>query len=113
MTQLRGQYRQQLTAWLQGQAELMVFNASDRYRAQMEKDRAELAGCTAAPGRADRASQAVMLLIGGIAVVAMLWLASDGVGGNSQPGALIGAIRILRAGGFWKPWRQSLALSSI
>ena len=30
MTQLRGQYRQQLTAWLQGQAELMVFNASDR-----------------------------------------------------------------------------------
>lgn len=30
-----------------------------------------------------------MLLIGGIAVVAMLWLASDGVGGNSQPGALI------------------------
>ncbi|VTM53893.1 transport ATP-binding protein CydC [Klebsiella pneumoniae] len=37
MTQLRGQYRQQLTAWLQGQAELMVFNASDRYRAQMEK----------------------------------------------------------------------------
>lgn len=34
-------------------------------------------------------SQAVMLLIGGIAVVAMLWLASDGVGGNSQPGALI------------------------
>ncbi|MCQ4010637.1 hypothetical protein FK521_28665, partial [Klebsiella pneumoniae] len=27
-------------------------------------------------------SQAVMLLIGGIAVVAMLWLASDGVGGK-------------------------------
>ncbi len=55
MTQLRGQYRQQLTAWLQGQAELMVFNASDRYRAQMEKTGAQLAGCTAAPGRADRA----------------------------------------------------------
>ncbi len=35
------------------------------------------------------ALQAVMLLIGGIAVVAVLWLASDGVGGNSQPGALI------------------------
>jgi ATP-binding cassette subfamily C protein CydC len=30
-----------------------------------------------------------MLLIGGVAVVAMLWLASGGVGGNSQPGALI------------------------
>ncbi len=45
-------------------------------------------------------SQAVMLLIGGIAVVAMLWLASDGVGGNSQPGGADRAIRILRAGGF-------------
>lgn len=30
-----------------------------------------------------------MLLIGGIAVVAMLWLASAGIGGNSQPWALI------------------------
>ncbi|VFS82252.1 Lipid A export ATP-binding/permease protein MsbA [Raoultella planticola] len=30
-----------------------------------------------------------MLLIGGVAVVAMLWLTSAGVGGNSQPGALI------------------------
>lgn len=30
-----------------------------------------------------------MLLIGGIAVIAMLWMASEGVGGNSQPGALI------------------------
>jgi ATP-binding cassette subfamily C protein CydC len=30
-----------------------------------------------------------MMLIGGVAVVAMLWLASGGVGGNTQPGALI------------------------
>ncbi len=37
MTHFRGQYRQQLTSWLQGQAELMLFNASDRYRQQMEK----------------------------------------------------------------------------
>lgn len=53
-------------------------------------------------------SQAVMLLIGGIAVVAMLWLASDGVGGNSQPGALIAlfvfcALAAFEAGaGYWR-----------
>ncbi|GHK52865.1 hypothetical protein KPZU09_26010 [Klebsiella pneumoniae] len=53
-------------------------------------------------------SQAVMLLIGGIAVVAMLWLASDGVGGNSQPGALIAlfvfcALAALKPGaGYWR-----------
>lgn len=34
-------------------------------------------------------SQALMMLIGGVAVIAMLWLASGGVGGNPQPGPLI------------------------
>ena len=87
MTQLRGQYRQQLTAWLQGQAELMVFNASDRYRAQMEKTELSWQDAQRRQAELTALSQAVMLLIGGIAVVAMLWLASDG--GNSQPGALI------------------------
>ena len=36
LTHLRGQYRQQLTAWLQGQAELTIFGASQRYREQLE-----------------------------------------------------------------------------
>ncbi|WP_148677567.1 heme ABC transporter ATP-binding protein/permease CydC, partial [Klebsiella variicola] len=89
MTQLRGQYRQQLTAWLQGQAELMVFNASDRYRAQMEKTELSWQDAQRRQAELTALSQAVMLLIGGIAVVAMLWLASAGIGGNSQPGALI------------------------
>ncbi len=53
-----------------------------------------------------------MLLIGGIAVVAMLWLASDGVGGNSQPGALI-ALFVFCARRLSKPRRPSPALSSI
>lgn len=89
ITQLRGQYRQQLTSWLQGQAELMLFNASDRYRKQMEKT--EQRGQEAQRRQAELTalSQALMLLIGGIAVIAMLWMASEGVGGNSQPGALI------------------------
>ena len=34
-------------------------------------------------------SQALMLLIGALAVMLMLWMASGGVGDNSQPGALI------------------------
>jgi ATP-binding cassette subfamily C protein CydC len=36
LTRLRGEYRQQLTSWLQGQAELTIFGASKRYRARME-----------------------------------------------------------------------------
>lgn len=34
-------------------------------------------------------SQAIMLLIGALAVIMMLWMASGDVGGNTQPGALI------------------------
>ena len=30
-------------------------------------------------------SRALMMLIGGIAVIAMLWMASGGVGDNAQP----------------------------
>lgn len=89
MTRLRGQYRQQLTSWLQGQAELMLFNASDRYRRQMEKAEAHWLDAQRRQAELTALSQALMLLIGGIAVIAMLWLASAGVGGDTQPGALI------------------------
>ncbi|MGG7798690.1 cysteine/glutathione ABC transporter ATP-binding protein/permease CydC [Klebsiella aerogenes] len=89
ITQLRGQYRQQLTSWLQGQAELMLFNASDRYRKQMEKTEQRWQEAQRRQAELTALSQALMLLIGGIAVISMLWMASEGVGGNSQPGALI------------------------
>lgn len=89
MTRLRGQYRQQLTAWLQGQAELMLFNASDRYRQQMENTEVSWQDAQRRQAELTALSQALMLLIGGIAVITMLWLASADVGGNTQPGALI------------------------
>ncbi|MEQ4931220.1 cysteine/glutathione ABC transporter ATP-binding protein/permease CydC [Klebsiella oxytoca] len=89
MTHFRGQYRQQLTSWLQGQAELMLFNASDRYRQQMEKTEAHWLDAQCRQAELTALSQALMLLIGGVAVITMLWLASAGVGGDTQPGALI------------------------
>ncbi len=89
ITQLRGQYRQQLTSWLQGQAELMLFNASDRYRKQMEKTEQRWQEAQRRQAELTALSQALMLLIGGIAVIVMLWMPSEGVGGNGQPGALI------------------------
>ena len=89
LTQLRGQYRQQLTTWLLGQAELAIFGASQRYREQMENT--ELSWHDAQRRQSDltAASQAVMLLIGALAVLTMLWFASGSVGDNTQPGALI------------------------
>lgn len=89
LTHYRASYRQQLTAWLQGQAELTLFGASDRYRGEMEAS--ELAWHEAQRRQAGLTalSQAVMLLISGVAVVLMLWMAAGGVGGNDAPGALI------------------------
>ncbi|ROP58990.1 ATP-binding cassette subfamily C protein CydC [Enterobacter sp. BIGb0383] len=89
LTQLRGQYRQQLTSWLQGQAELSLTGASDRYREQMENTELSWHDAQRRQSELTALSQAMMLLIGGIAVVVMLWMAAGGVGGNSQPGALI------------------------
>lgn len=89
LTQLRGQYRQQLTSWLQGQAELTIFGASQRYRTQMESTELSWHDAQRRQSELTATSQAVMLLIGGFAVIAMLWLAAGGVGDNTQPGALI------------------------
>ncbi|HEM6800365.1 TPA: cysteine/glutathione ABC transporter ATP-binding protein/permease CydC [Citrobacter koseri] len=89
LTHLRGQYRQQLTAWLQGQAELTIFGASSRYRAQMEATELQWHEAQRRQSELTALSQALMLLIGALAVMLMLWMASGGVGDNSQPGALI------------------------
>lgn len=89
LTHLRGQYRQQLTSWLQGQAELTIFGASDRYRAQMEATELQWHEAQRRQSELTALSQALMLLIGAIAILLMLWMAAGGVGGNAQPGALI------------------------
>lgn len=89
LTELRGQYRQQLTSWLQGQAELSLTGASDRYREQMENTELSWHEAQRRQSELTALSQALMLLIGGVAVVVMLWMAAGGVGGDTQPGALI------------------------
>ena len=89
LTHLRGQYRQQLTSWLQGQAELTIFGASDRYRAQMEATELQWHEAQRRQSELTALSQALMLLIGAVAILLMLWMAAGGVGGNAQPGALI------------------------
>ena len=89
LTRLRGEYRQALTAWLQGQAELTIFGASARYREAMDHTEQVWHAAQRRQAELTALSQVAMLLIGGAAVLAMLWMASGGVGDNTQPGALI------------------------
>lgn len=89
LTTLRAQYRQQLTAWLIGHAELTIFNAADRYRETLDATESEWQEAQRRQAGLTALSQGVMMLISGMAVVLMLWMAAGGVGGNTQPGALI------------------------
>lgn len=89
LTHLRGEYRQQLTSWLHGQAELTIFGASTRYREQMLQTELSWHEAQRRQSELSALSQALMLLMGSAAVIVMLWMAAGGVGDNSQPGALI------------------------
>lgn len=63
--------------------------ASDRYRTQLENTEIQWLEAQRRQSELTALSQAIMLLIGALAVILMLWMASGGVGGNAQPGALI------------------------
>lgn len=89
LTTLRAQYRQQLTAWLIGHAELTIFNAADRYRDALDTTESEWQEAQRRQAGLTALSQAVMMLISGMTVVLMLWMAAGGVGDNTAPGALI------------------------
>ncbi|KGT94163.1 amino acid ABC transporter permease [Erwinia typographi] len=89
MASLRGQYRSQLTEWLQGQAELALYGAAKLFHTEL--DQTELRWLSAQKSQASLMglSQALLMLISGFSVVLILWLSAGGVGGDAQPGALI------------------------
>lgn len=86
---LRGQYRSQLTEWLQGQAELTLYGAAKLFRSEL--DQTEQRWLSAQKSQASLAglSQALLTLISGSSLVLILWLSASGIGGDTQPGALI------------------------
>ncbi|WP_447866533.1 heme ABC transporter ATP-binding protein/permease CydC [Rahnella bonaserana] len=89
LTALRSDYRMQLTSWLQGQSELVVFGAQLRFRQQLndierrwmlrQQQQAKLTGL----------SQAMVIAAAGLTVTLMLWLAAGGISKFPQSGALI------------------------
>lgn len=89
LTRLRGEYRSGLMRWLQGQAELSLYGAAQRFRDAM--DATEQAWLSAQHRQASLTglSQGLVMLMGGIAVTLMLWLSAAGIGGDPYPGAYI------------------------
>lgn len=89
LTELRGSYRTILTSALQGQAELTLFSATERFRQNLlniekkwqvrQQQQAALTGL----------SQAIILFASGITATLLLWMAAEHVGADTKPGALI------------------------
>jgi ATP-binding cassette subfamily C protein CydC len=89
LTLLRSQYRTDLTAWLQGQAELVVFGALDGFRQRINATEQRWQRRQWQQASLGGMAQAVMILASGLTVTLLLWLAAAGIGGDTQPGALI------------------------
>lgn len=89
LTELRSQYRYQLTSWLQGQAELAIFNALSRFRKRL--DHTEQQWLTEQKRQASLTGISIsfVTLTSGLTSILILWLAAGGVGENSSPGPLI------------------------
>jgi len=89
LTQLRAEYRTQLNSWLQGQSELVVFDAQPRFRQQLDETEQRWLSRQQQQARLGGLSQALMIAASGLTVTLLLWIASGGIAATSQPGALI------------------------
>lgn len=89
LMQAQRQYRIELLDVIQGQAELSIFGANQRYLAKLEQAQHSLFSQQTTMANITGLSQALLILINGTAVVLMLYFAGQGVGELSSPGPLM------------------------
>lgn len=89
LTRLRAEYRSGLTRWLQGQAELTIYGAAGRFRRHLDAIERQWLHVQLRQASLTGLSQGLVMLMGGIAVTLMLWLAASGIGDDPYPGAYI------------------------
>ena len=89
LTQLKGQYRTELTAWLQGHAELSIFNALSRFRSQLNNTETTWLNTQKKQASLTGLSQSFIILASGLTTVLILWLAASGIGANHTLNPLI------------------------
>ncbi|WP_285163320.1 heme ABC transporter ATP-binding protein/permease CydC [Shewanella goraebulensis] len=74
---------------IQGQAELTLFSANDRYRQKLREAELSLFTSQTAMAHITGLSQALLIMVNGAAVVMMMYLAGQGVGDSVPPGPLM------------------------
>ena len=88
MLETKRQYRVQLLDVLQGQAELSLFGANDRFRQKLNEAEASLFKSQSAMANITALSQAMLIISTGSALIMMLYLAAQGVGDAVPPGPI-------------------------
>ncbi|MEJ2763188.1 cysteine/glutathione ABC transporter ATP-binding protein/permease CydC [Photobacterium sp. MCCC 1A19761] len=83
LTYAKANYRIKLLDWIQGHAELLLFNAESRYRQAALAQQDELLLAQRKMASLTGLANAVLIAATGWALVLILWLAADGVGGNT------------------------------
>ncbi|EEX92608.1 cysteine/glutathione ABC transporter membrane/ATP-binding component [Vibrio orientalis CIP 102891 = ATCC 33934] len=83
LTQHKAQLRISTLDWLQGYSELTLFGAEERYRNAILSAQDKLLKNQYFNAHFSGIAQALLMLANGWTVVLMLWLAADGVGGNT------------------------------
>lgn len=85
LAQLKGQYRTQLTSWLQGQAELAIFNALLRTRAQLDNTETIWLATQKKQTSLMGLSQSFIILTSGLTSILILWLVAAGNSSGHNP----------------------------
>lgn len=88
MLETKRQYRVLLLDILQGQAELSLFGANDRYRQKLSDAEVALYRSQRAMAKITALSQAMLIIATGSALIIMLYLAANGVGDAKPPGPM-------------------------
>ncbi|MEX0336306.1 cysteine/glutathione ABC transporter ATP-binding protein/permease CydC [Vibrio tubiashii] len=83
LTQNKADLRIATLDWLQGYSELTLFGAEERYRNAILDTQQKLLKNQFFNAHFSGLAQALLLLANGWTIVLMLWLAADGVGGNT------------------------------
>lgn len=81
LTYAKANYRIKLLDWIQGHAELLLFNAEDRYREQAVAEQDALLAAQRKMASLTGLANAILMASTGWTLVLITWIAADGIGG--------------------------------
>lgn len=81
LTYAKANYRVKLLDWIQGHAELLLFNAEERYREQAITEQDALLAAQRKMASLTGLANAILMAATGWTLVLITWIAADGIGG--------------------------------